>query len=109
MITPSRIHELLPWYATGTLNETETLEFRDHLSGCEDCREEMATVEELKAELEIHGKAYLDDHPPALSGDRGIRYAAAMPTRREVPYLKGKLPGPKARTGSTLVMRSVFP
>ena len=65
MTTPSRIHELLPWYATGTLNETETLEFRDHLSGCEDCREEMATVEELKAELEIHGKAYLDDHPPA--------------------------------------------
>jgi len=84
MTTPSRIHELLPWYATGTLNETETAEFRDHLSGCEDCREELATVEELKAELEIHGKAYLDNHPPArqlvaaVSGELGDEETAEI-------------------------------
>ena len=65
MTSPSRIHELLPWYANGTLSEAEAAEFRAHLPGCEDCREEMATVDELKAELETHGTAYLDDHPPA--------------------------------------------
>ncbi|MES1242577.1 MAG: zf-HC2 domain-containing protein [Acidobacteriota bacterium] len=31
--------ELLPWYLNGTLDEGESREVREHLAGCEDCRQ----------------------------------------------------------------------
>jgi len=57
------IHELLPWFMTGTLEPTLAEEFREHLSGCEPCRDEMAMLKALRGELEEHGAAFLDDHP----------------------------------------------
>jgi len=59
------IHELLPWYLTGTLQPNLAGEFREHLSGCESCRNEMAILEAMRAELGQHGEALLEDHPSA--------------------------------------------
>ena len=65
MPSEDRIHELLPWYLTETLEPDEAAAFRDHLPGCEPCREEMAVIKKIQAEVERHGEEFLEDHPPA--------------------------------------------
>ena len=60
-----RIHELLPWYMAGTLEPDEADEFRRHLTSCEACRTEMDLIAKLRDELDRHGEALLEDHPPA--------------------------------------------
>ena len=57
------VHELLPWYVTGTLDAEETVTFREHLAACPTCREELRTVETLREQAERHGAAYFADHP----------------------------------------------
>ena len=42
-----RIWELLPWYANGTLGETETRAVEEHAAQCERCREEMQVCRQL--------------------------------------------------------------
>jgi hypothetical protein len=60
-----RIHELLPWFATGRLSEEEVVAFRDHLPACADCREELAVIEKIRGQLELHGEAFVEEHPSA--------------------------------------------
>ncbi|MCZ6649311.1 MAG: zf-HC2 domain-containing protein [Acidobacteria bacterium] len=57
------IHELLPWYVNGTLEAAETASFKEHLAGCHACRDELAVLEQMQAELKRHGEALLADHP----------------------------------------------
>jgi anti-sigma factor RsiW len=59
------IHELLPWYANGTLQEKEAAAFREHLAGCEGCRAEMEVIGKIRGLIDEHGEAFLEDHPPA--------------------------------------------
>lgn len=59
------MHELLPWYATGALEADEATAFRAHLEQCAACREELRLVEKIRAEVERHGPAFLEPHPPA--------------------------------------------
>lgn len=42
MMTCENAIELLPWYLNGTLGETEQRDVREHLAGCERCRESLA-------------------------------------------------------------------
>ena len=57
------VHELLPWYATGTLETQEADEFRNHLDTCSSCREELASVQEIRKEIETHGEDFFREHP----------------------------------------------
>jgi anti-sigma factor RsiW len=45
------IEGLLPWYANGQLGEGERAEVEAHLSGCSECRSELATERRLAAEV----------------------------------------------------------
>ena len=58
-----RPHDLLPWYANGTLGEEDSRVFREHLRQCDACREEMDAIEQIRGELEQRGDALLEDHP----------------------------------------------
>jgi len=57
------MHHLLPWFLTGRLREEETVAFRAHLEACPTCRDDRAWVEKMRAEVETHGAAVLEDHP----------------------------------------------
>ena len=48
----ARIRELIPWYANGTLSSAESGEVSMHLATCVWCREELAGVLRLRAEVE---------------------------------------------------------
>ena len=78
-----RSHDLLPWYANGTLGEDESRAFREHLRQCEACREEMDAIEQIRSELEQHGEALLEEHPTS---------------ERLVATVSGELKGPEAAT-----------
>jgi hypothetical protein len=58
-------HDLLPWFASGKLRADEAAAFRTHLAGCASCREDLSAVEKLRAEIDEHGAAVLEDHPDA--------------------------------------------
>lgn len=47
-----RIQELIPWYASGTLSSAESGEVSVHLAACGVCREELAGILRLRAEVE---------------------------------------------------------
>lgn len=49
--------ELLPWYLNGTLDESERREVREHLAGCEACRQ---ALEDTRLAWTIH-----DQHIPS--------------------------------------------
>ncbi len=57
------MHELLPWYANGTLEPSEAAAFERHLADCADCRRELDLLKKLRIEIERHGAALLGDHP----------------------------------------------
>ena len=57
------IHELLPWYVNGTLEVGEAAAFKEHLTSCHPCRDELAVLEQMQAGLKRHGEALLADHP----------------------------------------------
>lgn len=57
------MHHLLPWFLTGRLREEETAAFRAHLDACSTCREDRLWVEKMRAEIDTHGAAVLEDHP----------------------------------------------
>ena len=43
--------ELLPWYATGQLDETDRVRVEDHLSSCGDCRDQLTLERRLAQEM----------------------------------------------------------
>ncbi len=44
-----RCQELLPWYANGTLNETETVLCSRHIDDCDTCRDDLAmTIDHMQ-------------------------------------------------------------
>jgi anti-sigma factor RsiW len=59
----TRMHELLPWYVTGTLEPRLAESFREHLAGCPACREELSMLEALGREVGEHGATFFADHP----------------------------------------------
>jgi hypothetical protein len=82
------LHQLLPWYVTGTLEEREQSRFEDHLADCVPCREEFELLARVRSEFERHGTTLLEPHPPseqivALARDElGTEEAASV--RRHV-------------------------
>jgi RNA polymerase sigma factor (sigma-70 family) len=87
MTADHSLHELLPWYMTGTLEPQLAEEFREHLATCDACRREMAALEKLRGALAEHGDAFLDDHPTAedlVAATRGEAAAGAERTRRHL-------------------------
>jgi hypothetical protein len=45
--------ELLPWYLNGTLDENERREVREHLAGCESCRQ---ALEDTRLAWQVYGQ-----------------------------------------------------
>jgi anti-sigma factor RsiW len=55
MIDPAHPEELLPWYANGTLAGEEKQRVEDHLRECAQCRQELAWLQQLRAQIkQIH-------------------------------------------------------
>jgi predicted anti-sigma-YlaC factor YlaD len=52
MSSCERIRELIPWYANGTLSSAESGEVSVHMAACRACREELAGILRLRAEVE---------------------------------------------------------
>jgi len=59
--------DLIPWVLNGTASEAEQALVQAHLQGCVDCRAEYEFERRLQ-----HGMA-LDDGPPAMDAERGLR------------------------------------
>jgi hypothetical protein len=127
MTSTESLHELLPWYVTGTLEAEELAAFREHLAGCPTCREEMGFLTEVREAFERHGEALLEPHPPAetvvafargdLGGDDGVQMrrhlvlcaACATEARwardgaaveREAPAAEPSRPTPESGSGA---------
>lgn len=49
--------ELLPWYANGTLGEAEHAQVAAHVADCAHCRDELALLTVLRAEVRTAGAA----------------------------------------------------
>jgi len=64
-MSEEQLHQLLPWFLTGTLDRSEERAFRNHLAECAECRDEMAMLEKVRDGADRHGAAYLSEHPPA--------------------------------------------
>lgn len=56
------VQALLPWYARGQLDETETAQVQQHLLQCAACRQELAAEQPMQTLLRVAGT-------PALVGD----------------------------------------
>ncbi|MGO4377193.1 zf-HC2 domain-containing protein [Pseudoduganella sp. RAF19] len=69
------LQDLLPWYASGALNEVEAGRVQDHLRGCAACREDLAWQRKL---LETEGPL-----PAGLDPERAL--ARLMPQLDEAP------------------------
>lgn len=73
-------------YALGALEPAEAQAVRDHLTGCTDCRDEVAGFEDLKEVLgEVPPEAFLDGPPPdgELLLQRTLREARATAVAAE--------------------------
>lgn len=62
-----RILELLPWYANGTLGETERRTVEEHAAQCERCREELEACRHLGEALRRTEVAAPTPHPARLA------------------------------------------
>lgn len=56
------VQALLPWYARGQLDEGETQQVRQHLLGCQACRNELAAEQPMQTLLSVAGA-------PSAGGD----------------------------------------
>lgn len=62
-----RIWELLPWYANGTLGETERRSVEEHAAQCERCREEAQACRQLGEAVRQAAVEAPTPHPARLS------------------------------------------
>ncbi len=62
-----RIWELLPWYANGTLGETESRTVEEHAAQCERCREEVQACRQLGEAVRLTAAEAPTPHPARLS------------------------------------------
>src|SRR6202158_4594997 len=62
------LHELTPAYALDALDERDVETYEEHLSGCPDCREELASLTEAATALVYAVEA---PPPPLRGGPRG--------------------------------------
>lgn len=62
-----RIWELLPWYANGTLGETEKRTVEEHAAQCERCREEVQACRQLGEAVRLTAAEAPTPHPARLS------------------------------------------
>ncbi|HEX6865487.1 MAG TPA: zf-HC2 domain-containing protein [Thermoanaerobaculia bacterium] len=62
-----RIWELLPWYANGTLGETERRSVEEHAAQCERCREEVRACLQLGEAVRQAAVEAPTPHPARLS------------------------------------------
>jgi len=62
-----RIWELLPWYANGTLGETEKRTVEEHAAQCERCREEAQACRQLGEAVRLTAVEAPTPHPARLS------------------------------------------
>lgn len=62
-----RVWELLPWYANGTLGETESRTVEEHAAQCERCREEVQACRQLGETVRRTAVAAPTPHPARLS------------------------------------------
>ncbi len=79
----SRLAELLPQYAAGTLSEQERRAMDEHLAACPACRAELAFWQEVGAAV-VAENAALPAPPPALLEDA----LARLPRRRPNPFAR---------------------
>jgi anti-sigma factor RsiW len=88
---PNHVHPeeaLLPWYANGTLSETEREQVAAHLETCRACRIELEEIKSLKADLT---KLYAAQPGPSPKTARFVLGAAAqdVAARRTNPVSDG--------------------
>ncbi len=62
-----RIWELLPWYANGTLGDTERRTVEEHAAQCERCREEVQACRQLGEAVRLTAAEAPTPHPARLS------------------------------------------
>jgi anti-sigma factor RsiW len=62
-----RVWELLPWYANGTLGETERRTVEEHAAQCERCREEVQACRQLGEAVQRTAMEAPTPHPARLS------------------------------------------
>ncbi len=81
--------ELLPWYANGTLADGERRDVKAHLQTCERCRQELAWLQNLRAQV----KADSARSPGEFGLHRLLRDAAAQKSaaRRPRPWWRPAL------------------
>lgn len=79
------LHSNADAYVVGALSPAETLEFETHLEQCANCREEVAEMRELAAQL---SHAVATEPPPALRGSI-LDLVAATPQQRAAAVAPG--------------------
>lgn len=50
--------ELLPWYVNGTLDKTDHSQIEQHLAQCQQCQEEVAYLQQLRAQIKAVEQQY---------------------------------------------------
>ncbi|SFV00654.1 zf-HC2 domain-containing protein [Pseudoduganella namucuonensis] len=80
------VRELLPWFVSGTLEGEELALVREHLEGCEQCREDVAWQQRLRAAP--------PSPPSGLDPERALARLMARLEPRENPA-----PSPQAAAG----------
>lgn len=74
---PAHVHPeaaLLPWYANGTLNESDRRQVDQHLTGCSTCRAELEDLTGLKSALTT---LYTAQPGPSSNTSRNVRESIA--------------------------------
>lgn len=57
------LHELLPWYVSGTLEPEEARAFEIHLRDCRSCGRDLGPLRQMLEAIERHGEAFFRPHP----------------------------------------------
>src|SRR5256885_12089814 len=103
--------ELLPWYATGQLDEADRVRVEDHLASCSDCREQLTLERRIVQEfrttdpetdagwtrLRSRIEAQLDGLRQEPRATGGVWKKFRPPPAATLPPPQGRFPLPSAR------------